>query len=200
MLNFTVVYDDLVNNDADVSGDVDAVAVTGPVAFIPAIRTGARIPAPNNLPRPAGLALRTFPAFLDADGQLKTEPGGVVGVRLWANDPDWNLDRLQYLVRANLTDQLGNAVPWAPFAFDAPTEDVTIDLTNEMPQPGQKFSRGRAGYGFARDGVSIDGLGQLVFTREDGAELAVVPIPEDLSGALAAASADALALGLTFVR
>jgi hypothetical protein len=198
-LNFTVTYDDRTNDNTDVTGDIAAVAATGPVYFIPTIPTGYRIPDAAYLPRPTGLSVRAFPAFLDADGQLKPEAGGTVGVRLWANDPSWGLPRMQYQVRATLTDHLGEPVPWATFYFDAPSEDIEVKLALEMPLPGQKFARGRPGFGLARDGLDINGSGQLVFSREDGYELDPVTVPT-VSETLTQAAAAAIAHTLTFGR
>ena len=131
----------------------------------------------------------------------------------WANDPDWDqgyayfreewletsLPRLQYRVRAELTDLLGRPVRWHALNFDAPTEDIEVDLTLELPVPGQKFGRGRPGFGLARDGVSVNGSGQMVLTREDGYNLDPVTIPE-LSDTLLQSNAYAAAFARTFGR
>lgn len=198
-LNFTVVYDDRINDIEDSSGDVAATVAMGPVYFIPSITPGHRIPDLEYLPRPAGLAIRAFPAYLDTDGRLKTKAGGDTGVRLWANDPAWRLPRLQYQVRAELTDLQGRPVEWAPFSFDAPHEDIEVDLAREMPRPGQKFGRGRPGFGLAPGAVQIDTEGNLVLVREDGIELGGVEIP-DLSDALDVAQAESISYVLTFGR
>lgn len=196
-VQFTVVYDDLVNDITDASGDVAAIASMGLVYFVPTLLPGYRIPALANLPRPAGLGVRAFQGFLDTDGQLKTAPGGDVGIRLWANDPDWNMPRFQYHVRADLTDALGVVVAWNDFYFDAPSEDVTINLTRELPPPGQKFGRGRSGFGVAA--ASVTGEGKLLLAREDGKLLAELDVPE-LSETLDQTNAGAIAYGLTFGR
>ena len=121
-LNFRLFYDDRINNVDDVTEDVAAGVVTGPMYFEPTLLPGQRIPDPDYPSRPTGLAMRTFSGFLDTDGQLKVEPGGELGVSLWANDPAWNLPRLQYRVRAELTDLYGKPVRWHSFSFDAPAE------------------------------------------------------------------------------
>ena len=199
-LSFTVTYSDRINDVDDVSGDVAAAVVTGPVYFEPCLLPGQRIPDPDYPPRPTGLAMRTFTGFLDTDGLLKTEAGGEEGVRLWANDPDWNLTRLQYRVRAELTDLLGRPVRWHAFNFDAPGEDIVRDLTLEIPLPGQKFGRGRPGFGLAKDtGVDINETGQLVLVREDGYELGAVTVPE-LSETLDDTQAETIAYVMTFGR
>ena len=199
-LSFTLTYSDRINDVDDVSGDVDAQVVTGPVYFEPCLLPGQRIPDPDYPSRPTGLALRTFAGFLDTDGLLKSAAGGEEGVRLWANDPAWNLPRLQYRVRAELTDLLGRPVRWHATNFDAPTEDIEVDLTRELPLPGQKYGRGRPGFGLARGtGVDINGSGQLVFVREDGEELGAVDVP-DVSDVLDNAQAQSIAYVMTFGR
>ena len=164
-LNFTVTYSDRINDTEDTSGDIAATVVTGPVYFEPTLLPGQRIPDPDYPTRPTGLALRTFAGFLDTDGILKAAPGGEAGVRLWANDPNWELPRLQYKVRAELTDLLGNPVRWHAFNFDAPVADIEKDLTEYMPLPGQKFGRGPASY---LQGGSFNGDGDLVLANDDG--------------------------------
>ena len=196
---FTLVYSDRINDVDDVTGDTAAQVVTGPVYIEPCLLPGQRIPDPDYPSRPTGLALRTFTGYLDTDGLLKTEPGGEEGLRVWANDPNWNLPRLQYRVRAELTDLLGRPVRWHALNFDAPTEDIEVDLTLELPVPGQKFGRGRPGFGLARDGVSVNGSGQMVLTREDGYNLDPVTIPE-LSDTLLQSNAYAAAFARTFGR
>ena len=199
-LSFTLTYSDRINDVDDVSGDVDAQVVTGPVYIEPCLLPGQRIPDPDYPSRPTGLALRTFAGFLDTDGLLKSAAGGEEGVRLWANDPAWNLPRLQYRVRAELTDLLGRPVRWHATNFDAPTEDIEVDLTRELPLPGQKYGRGRPGFGLARGtGVDINGSGQLVFVREDGEELGAVDVP-DVSDVLDNAQAQSIAYVMTFGR
>ena len=164
-LSFTVTYSDRINDTEDVSGDVAATVVTGPMYFEPCLLPGQRIPDPDYPSRPTGLALRTFTGFLDTDGLLKSEAGGEEGVRLWANDPNWGLARLQYRVRAELTDLLGKPVRWHGFNFDAPVADLTKDLTEYMPLPGQKFGRGPATH---ITGGSFDDDGNLVLDNDDG--------------------------------
>lgn len=195
-LEFTVTYDELTNEPVNTTA-APPIPATGWVTFETSILPGMRIAALTNLPRPAGMEIRTFKGFLDTDGQLKSEPGGTVGVRLWANDPDWRLDRLQYRVRATLTDYLGREVPWVDFYFDAPKEDVVRNLALEIPRPGQKFGRGRPGLGLT--GASVNGQGQLLLSREDDKLLAAVDVPE-LSETLAETNAAAIAYGMTFGR
>ncbi len=199
-LSFTVTYSDRINDTEDVSGDVAATIVTGPMYFEPCLLPGQRIPDPDYPSRPTGLAMRTFTGFLDTDGVLKTEAGGEEGVRLWANDPAWEVERLQYRVRADLTDLLGSPVRWQSFSFDAPAEDVEVLLTLELPLPGQKFGRGRPGFGLQHGGgVDINESGQLVLLREDGQEVGAVTVPE-LSDTLDEAQGETIAYVMTFGR
>ena len=198
-LNFTLQYNDRINDILDSAGDVAETVVTGPMYFVPSLLPGYRIPAPGLLPKEAGLAMRGFAGYLDTDGKLKTEPGGEEGVRLWANDPNWDMPRLQYTAHAKLTDLIGNEVPWIPIPFDAPKEDVVVQLAAEMPKPRHKFGRGRPGLGLARDGATIDNQGNLVLMREDGYPLGTVTVPE-LSDSLDEASAQTIAFVTTFGR
>lgn len=198
-LNFTVRYRDRVNDVDDAAGDVAETPGVGWIYFDLNTEPGARIPVRDFAPEPRGLGVRTFTGYLDTDGLLKHEPGGEEGLRLWANDPAFDVARLQYRVRAELTDLLGRPLRLAPFYFDAPTTDTTVYLALEMPRPGLKFNRGRPGFGFARDGATVNEDGQLVLTREDGQPLGAVTIP-DLSAALDEANAVTIAHTVTFGR
>lgn len=182
-LNFTLLYSDKTNDVDDSSGDVGVTPAHGPLLFEPHFELGARIPYGVD----TGLAPRVFPAYLDVDGQLKPERGGDVGIRLWANDPAFGLDRFEYQVSApkGLSDGSNRRIPFKSFYFDAPNEDVVRYLKDEMPKPGQDFMRGRPGFGIATNGLDINSSGELVITREDGVELPpVFGVPE--SNALSA--------------
>ena len=196
-LNFTLHYDDRINDLDDKVGDVAETVVTGPMYFVPSIRPGVRIPVLDGLPRPKGLAVQAFDGFLDTDGRLKNKQGGELGVRLWANDPAWNLPRFQYRVSAELTDLFGRPVPWRDFYFDAPTADIVRNLADELPRPAQKFGRGRPGFGLDR--TDVDGLGRLVLTREDDVTVGTVEMPA-LSDTLARSNAAAISHTVTFGR
>ena len=176
-LNFTVTYSDRINDTEDVSGDVSAAIVTGPMFFEPRLLPGQRIPDPDYPSRPTGLALRTFTGYLDTDGLLKTEPGGEEGLRVWANDPNWNLPRLQYRVRAELTDLYGKPVRWHSFSFDAPATTADRNLVQYMPLPGQKFGRGPGAYNIT--GGSFDEDGNLVLVNSDGSALQPIAPVDD---------------------
>ena len=176
-LSFRLFYDDRVNDVTDVSGDIDAVVVSGPMYFEPALAPGVRIPDPEYPSRPTGLAMRTFVGFLDTDGRLKSEAGGELGVSLWANDPAWNLDRLQYRVRAELTDLDGRPVRWHSFSFDAPGDDNDRNLIQYMPLPSQKFGRGPGAWNIVSGEFDEDG--NLLLTNADGSTTApIVPLDD----------------------
>lgn len=172
---FTLHYDDRVNDVDDTAGDVAATPGIGWMYFDSVIRTGYRIPVPSYSPRPAGLGLRRFKGYLDTDGRLKTRPGGEVGIRLWANDPEYNLPRLQYKVSAELTDTLGNPLDFHPFYFDAPVADIEKNLVEYMPWPDQKYGRGPASRlvaGFFSDD------GDLILRNDDGSTVdPITPAP-----------------------
>lgn len=162
---FTLHYDDRIVDIDDKSGDVAATPGVGWMYFDSSIQPGHRIPVPSYSPRPAGLGLRQFKGYLDTDGRLKTEPGGSAGIRLWANDPEYNLTRLQYKVTAELTDTLGRPVEFHSFYFDAPRADVESNLVDYMPAPHQKYGRGPASY---LRGGEFNDVGQLVLQNDDG--------------------------------
>ena len=176
-MNFRLFYDDRVNDVTDTVDEVAAVAVSGPVYFEPALLPGQRIPDPDFPSRPTGLAMRTFTGFLDTDGRLKSEAGGELGVSLWANDPAWNLPRLQYRVRAELTDLYGKPVRWHSFSFDAPATTADRNLVQYMPLPGQKFGRGPGAYNIT--GGSVDEDGNLVLVNSDGSALQPIAPVDD---------------------
>ena len=202
IVNFIAQYDGLTNNTGDTVGDIGTVAAIGPVRFVPLFTTGTQVPAPGYTPRPAGFAFRTFYGYLDADGRLKNERGGTPGVSIWANDPVFTgVPRLQYRVEADLTDPLGEPIPFNSFCFDAPDPthsdwpNATVNLALELPRPGQKFGRGRPGFSLVD--LDVIGLGELMFILTDGAELGPVAVPE-LAEALTAAAAAAVSYTMTF--
>lgn len=182
-LNFTLTYNDGTNDIDDVAGDVGRVGTFGPMWFEPVFSKAGRLVSPDGATCP-----RQFSGFVD-NGVLKTEAGGTTDIRLWANDPEWSIDRFQYRVRADLTDAIGLPIPWDPFYFDAPNDDRVVPLELEIPRPGQKFGRGRPGYGITDPLVINDG-GLLVITRENGTVLDPIAIPES--------SAVAISYALTF--
>jgi len=170
-MHFTLMYRDRTNDTTDTLGDVGLVGVTGPLLFETTFTPGARLRSADGTECP-----RSFPAVLDTDGRLKPIRGGDDGIRLWANDPAYGITRFQYRVIApnGLTDLNGEAVPWLPFYFDAPGEDIIRYLHDEIPKPGQKFGRGRPGFGI-RDVAVSNGL--MTVTTEGGIELDPVEIP-----------------------
>ncbi len=196
--NFTVHWDVASNDVEDHSGDTATTPGVGPVWLIPQFRDESHVPSSVFAPRPTSYYLRAFRGWLDVDGRLKNEPGGTPGLRVWCNDPDlFDMDRLHYRVEADLTDPFGRPIGFRPFYFDAPNEDSIVYLALEMPQPGQRYTRGRPGFGLVD--LDVVGLGELVFIVTDGTELGPVPlvIPE-LADAIGNASAMAVSYAMTF--
>ena len=174
-LNFTLHYDDRINDIDDKVGDVATTPGVGPIYFEPTILPGYRIPDLTASPRPLGITTRVFEGYLDTDGRLKNERGGETGMRLWANDPAWNLSRFQYRVTAQLADLFGRPIDWQPFYFDAPVVDMVKYLTDYMPRPGQKFGRGPASY---LQSGEFNEDGDLVLTNDDGSLVGpITPAP-----------------------
>lgn len=194
-LNFTVEYSDRVNDADDIDGgDKLPVPGIGWLTMEPVFRAGTRLPAGD---ANTGFGVRTFAGYLDESGTLRNTKGGTQPMRVWGNDPVWGLDRLQYRVSASLTDGRGRPVPFLPFYVDAKKVDEVMYLAREMPKPGQKFGRGRSGFGVGAPDVNE--FGQLVITREDGLPLGAVEVPE-LSETLAESNAIAAAYAMTFGR
>jgi hypothetical protein len=104
-VNFTLKGRGWTNDVDDASGDIGRTSVTGWFMFTPQLNRPVN--SPDDTPDPSNYWLRDFKGFMDSDGQLKNAPGGTVGVRLWANDPLFNLARLPYRIDAELTDPIG---------------------------------------------------------------------------------------------
>ena len=177
ILNFTLEYDGLTNDVDDTTGDVGAATLVGPMYFTTTLLPGVHIPVSDYSPRPSGITTRTFEGYLDADGRLKNAAGGTPGLRLWANDPQFGLDRFQYRVTADLTDQLGREVKWNAFNFDAPSVDEVRYLTSYMPQPGQKFGRGVGAWPLSGGSINVESH-QVTFQNADGSYLSPIAIPD----------------------
>lgn len=177
-LNFTLHYDDRINDIDDKVGDVAVTPGVGPIYFEPTILPGYRIPDLTASPRPLGITARRFEGYLDTDGRLKNERGGETGMRLWANDPAWNLPRFQYRVTAQLADLFGRPVDWQPFYFDAPGADLEVYLSAYMPKPGQKFGRGPGAWKIVGGDIAD---GELTLTNEDGTTVGPIAIPNGVT-------------------
>lgn len=171
--NFTVNFDVFGSADdgADVGVDADEKALTGMVAFTPVFTDERLALAPSASPRPAGFKFRTFTGYIDTDGRLKTGPSGTVGVRLWANDPMFGLERLVYRVDWNVRGPLGEPVRIDSGYFPAPTSDTIINLANELEQVGVLGA-------FRLSGGSFNPAGDVVFVSADGTSLPPIEIPE----------------------
>lgn len=191
-VTFTLHYDELSHDLADDSDDIGTIPATGPMRFTPVFAAGARVPASEYSPRPTAFVIRHFTGFLDTDGRLKNQQGGTDGVRLWGNDPLFNVDRLQYRVDARLADTDGNPLPWQPVFFDAPETDTVVYLAQQMPAPDQQFGRGPAGWDV--EDLSINGSNEFVFHRTDGVLLG--PVSADASILMAPVTPLAVAFGI----
>ena len=136
--NFTVNYDLLASNtdSSDEGVDADIIPLIGSVLFEPVTADDRAVLAPSYSPRPAGFKLRSFTGFIDVDGRLKSARSGAVGVRLWANDPVLELERLTYKVTFSLTTPVGEQVRVDGGYFEAPETDVAINLANVLQSTG----------------------------------------------------------------
>ncbi|MCG7592374.1 hypothetical protein [Mycobacterium sp. PSTR-4-N] len=145
-------------------------------------------------PRPLLLPwTRRVTGYIRSDGQMydieavsaapyDLEDPGTLGVKLPANDPTLELDRLQYRLTV-VASHAGRTLPLQDIYFDAPHDDRPVYIPLESPRPGQPFGRGRPGWGLASAEVNSDGL--LVLTREDNFDLN--PTPISVSPAVSAA-------------
>ena len=134
IINFTVNYDLLASDtdSSDVGVDADVIPLIGTVLFEPVTTDDRAVLAPSYTPRPAGFMLRSFTGFIDVDGRLKSARSGAVGVRLWANDPVFDLDALTYRVTFNLTTAVGEPVRVDGGYFSAPNNDSVINLADVL--------------------------------------------------------------------
>lgn len=138
LINFTAEFDLLASqtDSADMGADSDLVALSGTVVFTPEFTDTKPILAPGHSPRAAGVKLRPISGYLDSDGQLKSAPGGAVGVRLPANDEVLELDKLIYRVDFNVRTPSGEKVAVEGGYFEAPDVDSTINLTDVLQPTG----------------------------------------------------------------
>lgn len=134
ILNFTVEYDLLAAapDSTDSGVDADLLALIGEVDFTPQFNDNRAIQAPTYLPRPTGFKILKFTGYLDSDGRLKSSRAGSVGVRLPANDPAYDLDRMVYRVDFRLTTPAGQPVHIDSGYINAPSTDITVNLANEL--------------------------------------------------------------------
>jgi len=173
IINFTVQFDVLSNREdgSDSGSDTDIVALSGPVTFTALFGDEKLVLADNLSPRAAGLKLRKQSGWIDTDGRLKTGPGGAVGVRLWANDPIFDLDRLVYQVDFDVRTPLGERVRVAPGFFEAPTTDTTVNLVDVL----ETSASGVVGASPIASGTLSDR--QVFFVNADGSAVAPIDIP-----------------------
>lgn len=171
IINFTVNFDALASqpDSGDDGIDADIIPLIGDVTFTPQFSDDNFVLAADYSPRPAGFKPRAFTGYLDSDGQLKASRGGAVGVRLWANDPVFNLASLAYRVDWHLTTPIGEAVRIAPSYFLAPSSDTPINLADVL-SPTRSFG------GIPIIGGSI-GDGTVTFENSDGSFVQPIEIP-----------------------
>lgn len=172
--NFTVEYK-LFSNQADGSDaglDVDIIALVGTVTFTPVAIDARPIQAPGYSPDPAGFRIRPITGYIDSDGVLYAERGGAEGVRLWANDPVFQLPKLVYQVDFNVTTPLGEQVRVDRGYLTAPATDTTVNLADVMESsaPAAFGAPAIASGTFTEDSVA--------FVNADGSAVAAIEIPE----------------------
>lgn len=171
LINFTVTYDQLIAqaDGADDNTDLDIVGLVGDVHFDPMLSSERPILAPAYTPRPAGFKLTRVTGYLDSDGRLRASRGGALGVRLWANDPVFNLDNLAYRVIFDLTTPMGQAVRLDGGFFSAPRDDRTLNLASELQSAGSFGGPRIAGGSFVDSTV--------IFENSDASFVEAIEIP-----------------------
>ncbi len=112
----------------DVDTHPDIKPVSAMVDFIPRLPRGSVIWSPALTP-PQGVVLPAIRARIDSDGVLRTIVGGL-GVELTANTAELGLDQLIYDVVFSKVVLNKSDAYIAPFAFEAPTATVTLDLAS----------------------------------------------------------------------
>jgi hypothetical protein len=130
--NFTVEFDALANRQSTGGLDSAVQALVGTVTFTPVMADDKPIMAPLYDPRAAGFKFLPTSGYIDSDGRLRDERSGSIGVRLWANDPVFNLDKLVYRVSFSLSTAVGLDVPVEGGFFEAPAEDETVNLSEVL--------------------------------------------------------------------
>lgn len=182
-INCTANLSLFTNDLDDITGDIGRVAVVGWLLFVPQFTDGAAA-----LGDDAAYVLRGglsdnrsggFKGYIDSDGILKDKPGGTAGVRIWANDPALNLERLVYrVVPDGLTDLIGRPVALNRITFEAPSTDTPINLKSVMAVPlATSVGITRGPGGDPVDDVELNVDGDLVFYVK-GAQIGdPVPIP-----------------------
>jgi hypothetical protein len=175
VINFTVRYDLLASQTdlGDVDADSDLVPLVGTVVFTPLLANNRPVLAATHTPRPAGLKLQPISGYLDTDGQLRSAPGGLVGVRLPAADPIMDLDTLYYRVDFTVRTTAGEPVRVDPGYFQAPITDSTVQLAEVMESTVSAVS---AAPNLVGGTFNIDG--DVVFQNADGSVLQPIEIPE----------------------
>lgn len=180
IIQFTVRLDVLSNrafDSTDSGSDADVLPLVGEVVFTPRFADDRLALAESLAPRPSGVKLRPFTGFVDIDGQLKTVPGGTLGVRLIANDPVFEFtDPLLYQVSFLLRTAAGQAVKIDDSYFTAPSTDTTVYLA-EVLQPTIPLAAAAPPISQG----SFNGSGDLVLQNSDGTVLPAIAIPDGYS-------------------
>lgn len=169
--NFTVNYDLFASatDSSDVGVDADVIPLIGSVLFEPVTVDDRAVLAPTYSPRPAGFKLRSFTGFIDVDGRLKSARSGAVGVRLWANDPVFDLAALTYKVTFNLTTAVGEPVRVDGGHFSAPNDDRVINLADVLLSTFSLVGPRIVSGSYA--------AGAVQFVTEDGSLIPPIQIP-----------------------
>lgn len=145
VINFTVQHDQFAASpdnyvETDAGNDLDVIPLVGWVFFSPETTD---VLIPDYLPRPAGLKIMRYAGYINLDGRLRANKDGPLGVRLPANDPVFDLQRLRYRVDFDLRTPAGQRVPFATGYFDAPDTDSTVWLAKALSgstDPNPDFS------------------------------------------------------------
>jgi hypothetical protein len=165
-INCTLTYRHLANDTEDTSGDIGTIPAIGPVYAEAQFADGAAALGSDA----TGYTIRRFEGYLDTDGILKNKPGGTAGMRVWANDPLFNLTRLPYTVTFDLYDALGRRIALNGATFDAPSTDTTVPLANVLPVPGAMAGGIQRRSSYAEDIIDIGVTGHALVIAETPAE------------------------------
>ncbi len=138
IINFTVQFDLYATQTdlGDAGTDADLVPLSGSVVFTAVTSDGRPVMASDLSPRAAGIKFQAISGYLDTDARLKSSPGGTVGVRLPANDPVLELERLVYRVDFNVRTATGEHVPVQGGYMEAPASDITVNLADALESTG----------------------------------------------------------------
>jgi hypothetical protein len=164
---FTLTYE-LGTNDPDLipaGPDPDLVPLTGPVRVEPQPRDRKPIQTPAG-----GLRPRSFQGYLDSDGVLKDRAGGTPGMRVWLNDPAWEIAEYWYAVKFDVATGMGETVAIDGGFFEAPTTDIVIPLQQVLASTGSSIvATGRQLGLYVGDIIGAGAAGRAVLTSSTAA-------------------------------